>query len=165
MLNALVPLTIRLIVITFSGLALGLAGNIYHRVDRVPGCKRGSSTYMAIIVDVVAIAYSFWITWDEYTSRPLGLRSARSKMRLIFLDLIFIVFDSANLSLAFQFLTDPNWACQSFPDDNDDQCPRDVDICSRQKALTATLLIALIAWLMTFSISILRLMERVIGRQ
>lgn len=165
MLNPLVPLTTRLVVIVFSGLALGLAASIWSRVDDIPGCKRGSSTYMAIIVDVVAIAYTFYVTYDEYTSKPLGLRSPRAKMRLIFLDLFFIVFDSANLSISFEFLTDPNWACQlNNPRDPNDQCPSDADICRRQRALTGTLLVVLVAWLLTFAISTLRLMERVTRR-
>ena len=85
-------------------------------------------------------------------------------MRLVLLDLVFIVFDSANLSLAFNFLTDPGWACRNSQVLPDDECPKNDDICSRQRALTATLLIALVAWLITFSISMLRLMERVAGR-
>ena len=96
---------------------------------------------MAIIVDVVAMLYLLYITYDEYTGKPLGLRSAKSKMRLIFLDLFFIVFDSANLSLAFEAIGYGDCVQQ---------------ICSRQKALASVLLIALIAWLLTFAISVLR---------
>lgn len=165
MMNAFIPLTIRSIVIVFSALALGLAANVWLRIGKVNGCKPGSSTYMAIIVDVVAIAYTGYITYDEYTSKPLGLRSPRAKMRLILLDLVFIVFDSANLSLAFQYLTDPGWACRNSDlQDTMDQCPKNDTICVRQKALTATLLIALVAWLLTFSISMFRLVERVIRK-
>lgn len=122
---------------------------------------------MALIVDVVAIVYTFYITYDEYTSKPLGLRSHRAKMRLIFLDLLFIVFDSANLSVAFEALTDEQWACRDGAGPNANlqlgTCPLNPPICNRQKALTATLLIALIAWLLTFAISTLRLVEKVAG--
>ena len=51
------------------------------------------------------------------------------------------VFDSANLSLAFEGVR--GGGC-------DDQT------CNRQKALASVLLIALIAWLLTFSISVMR---------
>ena len=127
-------------VFIFSAVALALAGSIHHRSTR-ERLAQTASTDMAIIVDVVAMIYLLYITYDEYTGKPLGLRSAKAKMRLIFLDLFFIVFDSANLSLAFEALGYGDCLAQ---------------ICSRQKALASVLLIALIAWLLTFSISVLR---------
>lgn len=155
--HPMVPLGVRMIVLTFSVLALALAGAIFHKSDSA-GCENNSSTWMAILVDVVAIVYTTYITYDEYTSKPLGLRSHNAKMRLIFLDLAFIVFDSANLSLAFQALTDERWACRDTSDREVvlTTCPFSQNICVRQKALTATLLIALVAWLVTFAISTLR---------
>ncbi|KAJ4364560.1 hypothetical protein N0V83_009156 [Neocucurbitaria cava] len=158
--HPMVPAVIRMVVLTFSILALALAGAIYHKSDSA-GCDNNSSTWMAIIVDVIAICYTVYITFDEYTSKPLGLRSHNAKMSLIFLDLAFIVFESANLSLAFQALTDDKWACQDSPDDVGQACPYTRTICVRQKALTATLLIALLAWIGTFTISTLRLIHRV----
>ncbi|OAL47602.1 hypothetical protein IQ07DRAFT_122219 [Pyrenochaeta sp. DS3sAY3a] len=163
--HPMVPALIRMIVLTFSILALSLAGAIYHKSDSA-GCDNNSSTWMAIIVDVVAICYTVYITYDEYTSKPLGLRSHNAKMSLIFLDLAFIVFESANLSLAFQALTDDKWACRDSPIDPEQEielqiCPYTRAICTRQKALTGTLLIALLAWIGTFTISTLRLIHRV----
>ncbi|KAK8172842.1 hypothetical protein BKA80DRAFT_26556 [Phyllosticta citrichinensis] len=164
--NPYIPLIIRLNVLIFSAAALGLSARIFHLIDRRKDgydCDAGSSTYMAIIVDVIAIVYLCYITHDEYTARPLGLRNPKSKLRLVFLDLLFIVFDSANLSIAFQSLTDSTWACVE-PTTNADQLIRRCyaeDVCSKQKALTAVLLIALVAWLATFAISTLRIVERV----
>ncbi|KAF2684160.1 hypothetical protein K458DRAFT_339382 [Lentithecium fluviatile CBS 122367] len=158
--HPMVPLAVRMIVLTFSVLALSLAGSIFHRSDG-KSCVNNSSTYLAVIVDVVAIVYTCYITYDEYTSKPLGLRSHNAKMRLIFLDLAFIVFDSANLSLAFQALTDERWACRDIIGIEFSTCPYSRDICVRQKALTATLLVVLVAWIGTFTISTLRLLERV----
>ncbi|KAF1850631.1 uncharacterized protein K460DRAFT_361388 [Cucurbitaria berberidis CBS 394.84] len=158
--HPMVPAVIRMVVLTFSILALALAGAIYHKSDSA-NCLNNSSTWMAILVDVVAICYTLYITYDEYTSKPLGLRSHNAKMSLIFLDLAFIVFESANLSLAFQALTDDKWACQDSPEDIGQACPYTRAICVRQKALTATLLIALLAWIGTFTISTLRLIHRV----
>ncbi|KAF2265906.1 hypothetical protein CC78DRAFT_567222 [Lojkania enalia] len=158
--HPMVPLVVRLTVLTFSCLALGLAGSIFQKSEHA-GCENNSSTWLALIVDIVAIVYTAYITYDEYTSKPLGLRSHTAKMTLIFLDLLFIVFDSANLSLAFQALTDDRWACHDANDPVPSYCPFTKDICVRQKALTGTLLIALVAWLSTFAISTLRLIERV----
>ena len=105
---------------------------------------------MAVVVDVVAIPYIGYITWDEYTGKPLGLRSAKVKIRLVLLDLFFIIFESANLSLAFGALTDDHGAC------NGDFNGYNFIICSRVKALCAILMVALIAWSMTFAVSIFR---------
>jgi hypothetical protein len=153
--HPMVPLGVRMIVLIFSVLALSLAGSIFHRSDG-KSCVNNSSTYLAVIVDVVAIVYTCYITYDEYTSKPLGLRSHNAKMRLIFLDLAFIVFDSANLSLAFQALTDERWACRETTSTELITCAFSQDICARQKALTATLLVVLVAWIGTFTISTLR---------
>jgi hypothetical protein len=105
---------------------------------------------MAIVVDVVAIPYIVYFTWDEYTGKPLGLRSPKAKIRLVLLDLFFIIFESANISLAFATLTDEKGTCRAGP------TPRNAVICVRVKALCGILMVALIAWTLTFSISIFR---------
>ena len=137
--NPIVPMVIRMNVWSFSAVALALACSIYHITDK-SGISATPSTNMAIVVDAVALVYLLYITYDEYSGKPLGLRPAKAKMRLIFLDLFFIVFDSANLSLAFEAI---QGGC----------IPQ---VCTRQKALASVLLIALIAWLLTFSISVMR---------
>lgn len=139
--NPIVPMVIRMNVWFFSAVALALACSIHHITDKdQKHIKATPSTNMAIVVDAVALVYLLYITYDEYSGKPLGLRPAKAKMRLIFLDLFFIVFDSANLSLAFEAI---KGNCES-------------QVCSRQKALASVLLIALIAWLLTFSISVMR---------
>ncbi len=157
--SPIVPMIIRIIVWFFSSVALGLASSIHHITDKTDNeATQTASTNMAIIVDAVAMVYLMYITYDEYSGKPLGLRPARAKMRLIFLDLFFIVFDSANLSLAFEnigsgfctthFVTSTGQPKIPSPDRH--------AICARQKGLASVLLIALIAWLLTFSISVLR---------
>ena len=138
--NPMIPMVIRMNVWCFSAVALGLACSIHHLTDKHFEINATPSTNMAIVVDAVALVYLLYITYDEYSGKPLGLRPAKAKMRLIFLDLFFIVFDSANLSLAFEAI---EGSCQDL-------------VCSRQKALASVLLIALIAWLLTFSISVMR---------
>lgn len=144
--SPMIPLVIRSIVWGFSMVALALGSSI-HRLTVNVRPRNTTSADMAIAVDAVALVYLLYITYDEYTGKPLGLRSAIAKIRLIFLDLFFIVFDSANLSLAMESTKHNaiNHSCSS----ND-------RICNRQKALASVLLIALIAWLLTFSISVLR---------
>ena len=138
--NPIVPMVIRMNVWSFSAVALALACSIHHITEST---QARASTTMAIVVDAVALVYLLYITYDEYSGKPLGLRPAKAKMRLIFLDLFFIVFDSANLSLAFETIQG--------------NCPPPQhQVCTRQKALASVLLIALIAWLLTFSISVMR---------
>jgi hypothetical protein len=105
---------------------------------------------MAIVVDVVAIPYILYVTWDEYTGKPLGLRSPKAKIRLVLLDLFFIIFESANLALAFAALTDDKGSCRAGNNGYN------YIICNRVKALCGILMIALIAWSLTFAVSIFR---------
>ncbi|KAH1425514.1 hypothetical protein KXX64_006172 [Aspergillus fumigatus] len=126
----------------------------------VPLIFRLTICLMAIIVDAVALVYLIYITWDEYTAKPLGLRSPAAKARLILLDIFFIVFDSANLSIAFESLSTVSGAC-TLAEINQQISKKNNAICDRQIALACVLLVALLAWLITFSISVLRLVERV----
>lgn len=151
--SPLVPLAIRLIVWNFSLIAMALGASIHRQnAKNLSESFRGtSSSLMAIIVDSVALVYLVYITYDEYTGKPLGLRPAKAKLRLIFLDLFFIVFVSANLSLAFNALSDCKRVAGK---DKDSQVIP--SICAQQKALASVLLIELLAWLLTFAISVLR---------
>jgi hypothetical protein len=152
--NPIVPLILRLTVWIFSLCALALGGSVHH-LSELYSQPQGPSADMAIVVDAVALVYLVYITYDEYTGKPLGLRSAKAKMRLVLLDIFFIVFDAANLSLAFQSLSDVRGSCVNAEinlrvDEKNDA------ICDRQTALASVLLIALIAWLLTFTISVFR---------
>ncbi|EGE09401.1 hypothetical protein TEQG_08302 [Trichophyton equinum CBS 127.97] len=160
--SPIVPLIIRLTVFIFSAIALSLGGSI-RQLSTTHSRPQGPSPLMAIIFDAIALVYLVYITYDEYTGKPLGLRSASAKIRLIFLDLVFIVFASANLSLAFASLSDVNGSCSSGDIDLTIN-PRNDKICDRQKVLAAVLLVVLVAWLMTFMISALRVIERVAAK-
>ena len=76
-----VPLTFRSIIFLLSLLALSLAGNIFYQ-SRQYNFPQKPSTVMAIIVDGIALVYIIYITWDEYSGKPLGLRSPKAKIRL-----------------------------------------------------------------------------------
>lgn len=147
--HPLVPLLFRVIVLTTSVVALAISTSVHYlsikyRYDQTP------SSTMAIVVDVVAIPYILYITWDEYTGKPLGLRAPGAKIRLVLLDLFFIIFESANLALAFGALTDDNGSCESGINGYN------YIICNRVKALCGILMIALYGWSLTFAISIFR---------
>ncbi|SMQ54734.1 unnamed protein product [Zymoseptoria tritici ST99CH_3D7] len=173
--NAFVPLVFRITVLAFSCAALGVAGTILHAVNKVNGdndinnqCAPRASTYMGIIVSAIAVPYVGYVTWDEYLSKPLGLRSVAAKTALLLCDLYFIVFSASNLSLAFSALEDDSWACfdANYQTVGDVQiqvprtCPNNSSICSKQRALSGVLIITLVAWLLCFSISVLRVVEK-----
>lgn len=164
--SPLVPLTFRAIIWILSLLALALAVSVYQ-YSNTYGFAQKPSTIMAIVVDVVALIYLIYITYDEYSGKPLGLRSPKAKMKLIMFDLLFIIFDSANLSLAFDTLFDTRWSCLSsatVDDFGEGDRPNELrtvePICTRQRALSAFLFLALLAWVLTFTISVFRLVER-----
>lgn len=147
--HPLVPLVFRVTVLITSVVALGLSTSVHHLSDKYSYAQNPSTT-MAIVVDVVAIPYILYITWDEYTGKPLGLRSPKAKIRLVLLDLFFIIFESANLALAFAALTDGNGSCQKGVNGTNEI------ICGRVEALCGILMIALVAWSSTFNVSIFR---------
>ncbi|KAK4541816.1 hypothetical protein LTR36_007348 [Oleoguttula mirabilis] len=179
--NPFVPLFLRLTVLVFAAVALGMAARIFVHVaavnadpDPINQCSTRASTYMAVCVGSIAIPYLGYVTWDEYMSKPLGLRSASTKTMLLLCDLFFVIFASSNLSLAFDALYDHRWACfdeqyaiisgsgssSSTVYNVPATCPNNPSICNRQKALTGMLFISLIAWLTTFSLSVMRVVEK-----
>ena len=153
------PLIFRLLVLTFSTAALALGASIFQHLHSDTRCVKGASTYMAVIVDVVAIIYILYITVDEYRSPPIGIRPSSAKFRLTLLDLLFIVFAAANLSLAFQALNDPEWVCHNGGAGS--ACSVKDHVCEDQKALASVLLVTLVAWLSTFIVTLVRLVSRV----
>lgn len=168
--NPLIPLLFRILIIIFSIISLSLAVSIFvisnEQESKIP---EQPSTIMAIIVQCLAIVYLTYIAYDEYHGKPLGLRDPTEKMKLILLDLLFIIMSLANLSLTFNTLYDPQWVCTAIPDDNDSQqavlvgyfYPLIGSLCRRQRALLGFLLLALFLWVLTFTISILRVVDRV----
>ncbi|KAF8544913.1 hypothetical protein BDD12DRAFT_813904 [Trichophaea hybrida] len=163
--SPMVPLTFRSIIWLLSLLALSFASSIFHMSDAY-NIEQKASTIMAIVVDAIALMYLIYITYDEYSGKPLGLRSPTAKIRLLMFDLVFIVFDSANLSLAFDTLFDVRWSCRSTASTdifqpNTSATHTIEPICDRQRALAAFLFLALCAWIATFTLSVFRVVERV----
>lgn len=157
--SAMVPLAFRAFIWILSLLALAFAGSIF-KMSQEKGVQQKPSTFMAIIIDAFALIYLIYITYDEYSGKPLGLRSPTAKMRLVMMDLVFIVFDSANLSLAFDTLFDTQWSCSAGSYELPNQT-LDSSICGRQRGLSAFLFLALLGWISTFTVSLFRLVERV----
>lgn len=166
--NPLVPLLLRILILIFSVCALALACTIFIKSNSKYGgydIEQQPSTIMAVVVQCVAIVYVIYIAYDEYSGKPLGIRNPLGKMKLIMLDLLFIIFMSADLSLTFNTLYDNEWVCQN---DNTPELtkigiyyPSVSSICRRQRALAAFLFVILCLWVLTFTISIMRVVDRV----
>ncbi|KIW02294.1 uncharacterized protein PV09_06441 [Verruconis gallopava] len=137
------PLFFRIFILLTTVVSLALAADIF-RHNRP--CKDHSTHTLAIVVNSLSLPYTLYITWDEFFSKPIGLRRARSKLRLMLLDLAFIIFESANISLAFDAGTNT---------DRELRAPHRK--CSEQWGLIVVVLITLTAWIGTFLLSLFRM--------
>ncbi|KAL8788818.1 MAG: hypothetical protein Q9213_001489 [Squamulea squamosa] len=134
----------RAIVFVCSLIALILAVHIF----RLESPVKNTSAKMAIIVEPIAIAFIIYVGYDEFTGQSIGLRPAYDKARLIFLDLFFLIFGTANLTLAFSTANDlrsPDLPRTAWP------------LAVKTYGLAAALLIHLMAWVLAFLISASRL--------
>jgi hypothetical protein len=148
--HSLSPLLFRMTVLITSVCALGIAAEIFHLEDAVDQASaERTQAIVAMVVDSVAVPYILYMLWDEYTGKPLGLRSAVSKISLILLDLFFIIFKSASTALAFESLIYHN--------------VRGPDVRALAKALAAFMLVGLIAWIINLTVNIFRTVERLGG--
>lgn len=166
--NPYVPLALRICIGGFSTIALGLAIRVYQnshvRIEKLNGnVGQQPSTIMAICVNTIAIVYIIYIAQDEFTGKPLGLRNPLSKLRLILLDLLFIIFSSANLALAFNTLFDKQWVCRRGGGSTAQSREYSTIsyICRKQRALSSFLFVMVVMWVITFTISLVRVVEKV----
>ncbi|KAI0176094.1 hypothetical protein GGR52DRAFT_344695 [Hypoxylon sp. FL1284] len=162
--HPLAPLVFRLIVLITSIAALAVACNIFEREknptisgDSIP---ESSQSIVAIVIDVVAIPYILYMTWDEYTGKPLGLRAPAQKVSLTLLDLVFIVLKSSSVALAFEALVYHSGDGES-PDLNGAAMEK-VSL-HLARGLAALTLVGLIAWILNFTINVFRLAEKLGG--
>ncbi|KAI3329208.1 hypothetical protein HD806DRAFT_276120 [Xylariaceae sp. AK1471] len=162
--HPIAPLIFRLIVLITTISALALTTVIYRREKdpRVIADYRPetSQAIVAIVIDSVAIPYILYMTWDEYTGKPLGLRAPAQKISLTLLDLVFIVLKSASTALAFEALV-------YHSGDGRAQDPMNIALelqsLDLARGLAALTLVGLIAWILNFTISVFRLAERLGG--
>jgi len=149
--HPLVPLALRLTVLLTSIVALALSAKIYEIEDRGSTIRSSELTQsiVAIVVDTVAVPYIGYMTWDEYTGKPLGLRAATQKVAFVLMDLFFIIFKSASTALAFEALVYHN--------------SHDRETEEFSEALAAFQLIGLLAWSLTLSVNVFRLVQKLGG--
>ncbi|KAI2635981.1 hypothetical protein GGS21DRAFT_514003 [Xylaria nigripes] len=162
--HPIAPLIFRLIVLLTTISALALTTVIYRR-ERDPSIPTDnppetSQALVAIVIDSVAIPYILYMTWDEYTSKPLGLRAPAQKISLTLFDLVFIVLKSASTTLAFEALVYHTGDGQSL---NSTDRVQELESLDLARGLAALTLVGLIAWILNFTISVFRLAEKLGG--
>lgn len=154
--NNWLPLILRLLLIICCACALGMACTIYQKTHHHSGVlEQQPLTIMAICVQLIAMAYLFYIAYDEFTGKPLGLRSPNEKLKYILLDMLFIILLLANLALAFNTLYDSQWVCEGDPGHGISNL-----ICRRQRAVAAFLFLVVIFWVVGFILSTTRIIAR-----
>lgn len=150
--HPLVPLIFRLTVLLTSILALALSARIFEFENgerEGPPSSERTQSIVAIVVDTVAVPYIGYMTWDEYTGKPLGLRPATQKISLVLMDLFFIIFKSASTTLAMEALVYHN--------------AQDLQVRRYSMALAAFQTVSLIAWSMNFTVNVFRLVQKLGG--
>ncbi|KAI1264225.1 hypothetical protein F5Y18DRAFT_88478 [Xylariaceae sp. FL1019] len=162
--HPIAPLIFRLIVLITTISALALASVIYQR-EKDPDVysdnrPETSQAIVAIIIDSVAIPYILYMTWDEYTGKPIGLRAPAQKVSLVLLDLVFVVLKSASTALAFEALVYHSGDGQAQNDLDKRQALESLNLARGLAGLT---LVGLIAWILNFTISVFRLAEKLGG--
>lgn len=146
--HPMVPLVLRVIVLITSIIALSLSVRIYeleHDQNRIESAERTQSL-VAIVIDCLAIPYIGYMTWDEYTGQPLGLRSASQKASLVLMDLFFIIFKAASTALSFEALV--------YHTNHDDVTVH------HSRALASFMFVGLAAWSFSFTVNVFRLVYK-----
>ncbi|KAJ4390420.1 hypothetical protein N0V85_007238 [Neurospora sp. IMI 360204] len=121
--------------------------NLIRQISR--GSSERTQAIVAIVVDTIAIPYTGYMLWDEYTGRPLGLRPVTQKSGLVLMDVFFIVFKAASTALAFEVLVYHN--SQDRLRDHFSQ------------ALAGFQLVGLMGWLTNFTVNVFRLVVKLGG--
>ncbi|CAI8496407.1 unnamed protein product [Hanseniaspora opuntiae] len=178
--NRYLPLLCRFMIVVLCTVALSLSARIYinsksHYFGRdldeplTAELKKYTmgqqpSTIMAMVINTISILFEVYVAVNEFNGEPIGLRNPLGKLRLLLLDLFFIIFFSANLSIAFGSMFDDDWVCiGGYPSNK--SSPKVNYICRKQRTLSSFLFLILCAWVITFTVSITRVVNRVSSLQ
>jgi hypothetical protein len=106
----------------------------------------------------IAIIFTLVIMIDEFLAPPIGLRPPLIKLGITLADLVFIMLNVANLTIAFTLVSRGGWACVG-----DSKCEGSLRGCTLLKTLCGFLLLGALTWNLTFSVTLVRLISIVSG--
>jgi hypothetical protein len=147
--DRLVPLFFRLAILLISIVGLVLAGILFQELLPI-----SSSTIFIVAWPTIAIVYTLVVMTDEFLSPPIGLRPAFTKLSITLADLFFIMLNIANLTITFSLILEGP-VCHNSP-------PRPRQ-CKLSHALCVILFFGAVAWTITFSVTLVRLVSAVSG--
>lgn len=159
--NPFFPLVFRGSAAMFSIITLGLSCEVFvqsknykdrwaYHADIAPNGP-DSSTIYTIVIACLSIVYSWFMLWDETFGQPLGLRASHKKIKYVFLDLMLLCLQAANVAASFDALIDRKWLCPS---------GRTVRLCALHKAVISFILITLVVHSVSFLVSAFRMIHR-----
>jgi hypothetical protein len=147
--DRLVPLFFRLAILLISIVGLVLAGILFQQVKPIT-----SSTIFIVAWPTIAIVFTLVVMTDEFLSPPIGLRPAFTKLSITLADLFFIMLNIANLTITFSLILDGP-VCHT--------SPKQLRQCKLSHALCVILFFGAVAWTITFSVTLVRLVSAVSG--
>ncbi|KAI9887233.1 MAG: hypothetical protein M1823_000981 [Watsoniomyces obsoletus] len=146
--NPFLPLLLRFALWGLSWAALVLGLMLFFRSRGSAVMTTMESGIFSIVISSTAIIYLVFITYDEFSSKPLGLRPVSVKLRLVLLDQFYIVTMAANLTASAESLG-------ALYHHQHDEHRR------QQVALVVVLAVTLALWLFTFVMTTFRLVTKV----
>ena len=152
--NPLPQLIFRLLVLGSTISSLAIATTLYrthwwYTASNPWETAQRGQVILAMSVDSLSVPYVFYMTFDDVFGAPLGLRRPIIKVSLTLLDLFFIILKAASASLAFQAL---------------ETSSEELNL-NLVRALAACILTGLVFWVANFTISLLRIIERLGGME
>ncbi|KAE8223137.1 hypothetical protein CF319_g3778 [Tilletia indica] len=171
LLNPFAPFAFRMINMSFTTATLAVAIRIHETLRSIGDSSLvGSSPILGIIFAPLTLAHVFTQIYMEYFGKPIGLWSVRSKLFYTLIELVFVCFWSAELSLAFDNLTTSPLECccgasKLFRAEEAaeaiNQNPERVGyVCRLQSTLAGLSFVSLLAYLIVLSVSLFRIFER-----
>jgi len=118
-----------------------------------------ASPDLLVLLACLAIIYLPYIFFDEYFGKPIGLRKPMSKARLLFFDLSFVIWYTVNVTLSADNAFDRTARVENVVVQRCLGSNRGLDL-----AVFVTILLSLVSWILTFSITLLRLVVRIGAR-
>ncbi|KAN0060220.1 hypothetical protein ACQY0O_007549 [Thecaphora frezii] len=173
--NPFVPLLIRIVNISFTTATLAVAIKLWRVLHQERATDAvGSSPMVAIVFAPLTLVHIAFQIWLEYFGRPIGLWTVQSKLFYTTIEIIFICFWSAELSLSFDNYFTSTLVCVSFgspfggSDHGLDPQPlldmsRKPYICRLQGVLIGLTFVSLLAYVMVLMVSLFRIFVRVTG--